>query len=309
VKFVWKTDLQKYEPESYLSQETPDTRFKPQMTYEYFLRFYKENFNYPFGRPRTDICTFYGKIKLEIQCEKIAAVRETLKREFQLHKCKAKSFYDGMRECQTLVKEGGAVHSTSDCVVFYYMQNIPYPYIPVTEIFYARQLWLYGLGFHRVSDDRAFMYPYSELNGKKIPNGTVSFLHRFLENHVSGTVKSYTFSPIPVLLKITTTFFFKYLYHLVMSGRFDYIRHVFPTKGHSYLPCDRDFALTDLRKRKQGTVYTAEQWVNIMKEGANNVRILVVEQSMIKNYKTLLSSLKDPVPLCRNQGKWKVTTY
>jgi hypothetical protein len=87
-----------------------------------------------------------------------------------------------------------------------------------------------------------------------------------------------------------------------MSGCFDYIRHVFPTKGHSYLPCDRDFARTELRKRKH-TVYTPEQWVNIMKASANNISILDVEQSMIKDYKTLFSGFKDPVPLCRNQGR------
>jgi hypothetical protein len=56
-------------------------------------------------------------------------------------------------------------------------------------------------------------------------------------------------------------------------------------------------------------VYTPEQRVNIMKDSANNISILDVEQSMIKAYKTLFFSFKDPVPLCRNQGKWIVTTY
>jgi hypothetical protein len=46
-----------------------------------------------------------------------------------------------------------------------------------------------------------------------------------------------------------------------------------------------------------------------MKESANHISIVDVEQSMIRDYKTLFSSLKDPVPLSRNQGKWKVTTY
>jgi hypothetical protein len=94
-----------------------------------------------------------------------------------------------------------------------------------------------------------------------------------------------------------------------MSGRFDYIRHIFLAKGHSYLPFDRDFVLIELRKRKQDTVYTPEQRVNIMKESHNNTNIHYVEQSVIKDYKTLFSSFKDPVPLCRNEGKWKVTTY
>jgi hypothetical protein len=65
----------------------------------------------------------------------------------------------------------------------------------------------------------------------------------------------------------------------------------------------------ELKKRKQGTVYTPEQWVNIMQESANNITFVDVEKSMIKDYKTLFFSWKDPVPLFRNQGNWKVTTY
>jgi hypothetical protein len=93
-----------------------------------------------------------------------------------------------------------------------------------------------------------------------------------------------------------------------MSGGFDYIRYVFPTKDHSYLPCDRDFACIELQKRKQDTLYIPGQWINIMKESANNISIVDDEQPTIKDYKTLFSRSKDPVPLSRNQVKWRVTT-
>lgn len=44
-----------------------------------------------------------------------------------------------------------------------------------------------------MSDDRAFIYPYTELTGKKKPNETVSFLHHFLDNDVSWTEKFINF--------------------------------------------------------------------------------------------------------------------
>lgn len=75
------------------------------------------------------------------------------------------------------------------------------------------------------------------------------------------------------------------------------------------MPCDRDFTRIEIKKRKQDTVYTPDQWVSIIKESACNISVVDVEQSMIKDFKTLFSSLKDPVPLFRNQQKWKVTTY
>ena len=42
----------------------------------------------------------------------------------------------------------------------------------------------------------------------------------------------------------------QYLYSLVRNRRFHCIRHVFPVRGHSFLPCDRDFAKTNAKKRK-----------------------------------------------------------
>jgi hypothetical protein len=133
VKTTCKMYFQKCEPVLYLFQETPGTRFKPQITYEYFLRFYKENFHYPFRR--------MWEAKTENSAWEDCSGQTHFQRVLQLHKCKSKRFYD---ECQTLVKlvtlvkEGGAEHSTSECAVFDYMQNIPYTYIPVTEMFYAR---------------------------------------------------------------------------------------------------------------------------------------------------------------------------
>ncbi|KAJ4429631.1 hypothetical protein ANN_21832 [Periplaneta americana] len=39
------------------------------------------------------------------------------------------------------------------------------------------------------------------------------------------------------------------LVHLVAKGRFDEISHKFLVSGHSFLPCDRDFAMIEKRKR------------------------------------------------------------
>ena len=41
-----------------------------------------------------------------------------------------------------------------------------------------------------------------------------------------------------------------YLFSLVRMGKFKLIRHFFPLRGHSFLPCDRDFAKTETKKRK-----------------------------------------------------------
>ena len=71
--------LEKHEFEAFLALEILETNIKKEISYnKYFFDFYKENFNYLFGRPET-------------------------------------------------------------------------------EMFYARQLWLYNLGFHRFSHDPAYI--------------------------------------------------------------------------------------------------------------------------------------------------------
>lgn len=309
VKIMWKLYLKKNEPDVYLSFGTENEK-KPTISYEYYNQFYRDNFNYPFGRPRTDVCSHCEKLTVEINNEQIPAVKAKMKRQLEKHQSKAKQFYNDMKECELLVQEGGSEHGTSECVVFDYMQNIPYPLMPVSEMFYARKLWLYNIGFHRLSDGRAFMYPYTELTGKKTPNETLSFLNHFIEHHVDPNIKRLYIFTDACTAQNRNNFVAKYLHHLLATGRFNYIRHVFPTRGHSYLPCDRDFARVELKKRKQDTVYTPEQWKDVIRRSANYISVENVDESMIKDYKNLLSKWKLPVPAAVNKKeKWRITSY
>lgn len=93
------------------------------------------------------------------------------------------------------------------------------------------------------------------------------------------------------------------------QGRFDYIRHVYQTKGHSYIACDRDFAQIELLKRKQDVIYTAEDWISIIKDPSKNIKVCDVQQPMIKDYKMAFSKMNEPITGAKKQEKWKVTIY
>ena len=57
-----------------------------------------------------------------------------------------------------------------------------------------------------------------------------------------------------------------YLFTLVYTGKFSKITHTFPVRGHSYLPNDRDFGRTELKKRKQERIYTCEEWMEVIRK-------------------------------------------
>ena len=65
------------------------------------------------------------------------------------------------------------------------------------------------------------------------------------------------------------------------------IVHVFPIRGHSFLPCDRDFASIELRKRKIETLYVPDQWVQVIEEARIHNKFMVVqmEQSDFFDFK------------------------
>ncbi|KAJ4432939.1 hypothetical protein ANN_15196, partial [Periplaneta americana] len=56
---------------------------------------------------------------------------------------------------------------------------------------------------------------------------------------------------------------------LVASERFKCITHYFPTKGHSFLPCETNFARIAKIKRKKEEVETPREWEDIVKNEAN----------------------------------------
>ena len=69
--------------------------------------------------------------------------------------------------------------SNISVLAFDFQQNLPLPHIPVGEIFYLRQLWLYVFGIHCFVDNRASMYCWDETVAKKGANEVISCLNNY----------------------------------------------------------------------------------------------------------------------------------
>ena len=59
-------------------------------------------------------------------------------------------------------------------VTFDFQQNLPLPHIPVGDVFYMRQLWLYVFGVHECGSNRAVTYSWPEFIAGKGSNEVVS---------------------------------------------------------------------------------------------------------------------------------------
>ena len=57
-----------------------------EVQYRFWYNYYKENFNYIFGGPRTDICTVCAEHEANIKLEKNVAAKRTQNVKLELHK-------------------------------------------------------------------------------------------------------------------------------------------------------------------------------------------------------------------------------
>ena len=81
----------------------------------------------------------------------------------------------------------------------------------------------------------------------------------------------------------------KFLLHLCDTQTFDTVTHYIPVRGHSFLPCDRDFGSIKRIIRRVDRVYTAEQYSEMILEASITGRIsghCVASKDEISNLKS-----------------------
>lgn len=117
--------------------------------YEYYLKYFIDNFGYRFGRPQVDVCSTCEEFNTKI---KSSLLNEVAKRvvvaELLVHKRRAKRFFIKFEEVSEIYKNRKDVLA----ITFDYMQNLPFPFIPVQEMFYLRKLWFYVFNMHDIGN-------------------------------------------------------------------------------------------------------------------------------------------------------------
>ena len=113
---------------------------KPHVKYEFYLNRFNTHHNLSFGRPRSDTCPTHDSFEIQIKEERDIKAKAKLELEMQLHHRKAECFFTSLREHTAKAKANPRVATLS----FDFQQNLPVPVIPVGDLFYARQLWVYN---------------------------------------------------------------------------------------------------------------------------------------------------------------------
>ena len=260
---------------------------RPIVSYHYYLKYFQENFNLSFGYPRTDTCSTCDQLQVQLDsASESTSMKALITEQKEEHLHKAERFYSSLRAHTQLAKENLHVAVIS----FDFQQNLPLPSIPVGEVFYMHQIWVYVFGVHNCGKNSASMYTWPEMIAGRGSDEVISCLNHYFETLPSEVTTLYLYSDgcggqnknLNVM---------HFLFSLVRVGRFQHIRHYFPVRGHSFLPNDRDFGCTELKKRKVERVFVPEEWNAVIRSARrrNPFTVVPVTQNMVLGYSTYFS--------------------
>nr|CAI5832490.1 unnamed protein product [Callosobruchus analis] len=253
--------LEQRYPEVYLlvNDGTSPEMVKCEVPYHYYLRIFGETFN-------------YGLVVLELML-----VADLLDNVFKLS-----TNYIIQRQryfTKKPNKSGKAVDSEdTETLCWDFQQNIPYPHLAVSDVFYLRQLWLYNFCVYSCKHKKGVMHLWPETEGKRGVIEVLSCLDRYGcrgQTHNNYVVQC--------------------LFSLVHEGRLDSIEWTLPIRVHSYLPCDRLFSVIERMKRKCEKIQSYNEWQDLISTKFPVRRLTFKDFLNFKDHKTPVSKKKCPV--------------
>lgn len=298
---MYELYLELHEPQS-----VADKNNKPKVTYDFYFRYFKQNFNYSFGSPRSDTCKKCDIIHNKLKDPTIDVDEKTeLQTEKTLHEIKAGNFFKELKEKTRLCKDNDEV----EVLTFDYEQNLPLPKIPSGEAFYKRQLWTYNFCIHSGKTNQAHFYIYDETTARKSPNEVISFLFHYIKNILPENVKElYLFSDNAAAQNKNATIV-QFLHLLVKTTSLQKIEHRFPEPGHSFLPCDRCFGVIEKFLRKKDYVFSPTQYCQYIQEASKNFVPIMVHQNIILNFSGHFENHFKKVIMSADKKRFKISQY
>lgn len=294
----WKASSQ-----AQLEQREQPTELRAAVTYRRYLQVFNTEFNFGFGRPRSDTCARCEQLNLKINASEDAALKEEANEELRLHQIQAEQGYqakarDAERAQQSWKGKRRIVHDevtyksvdATDMITFDLQQNLPTPNLKHNDMFYLRQLWTYNFGVHDCVSGQGYMFMWHEAMAKRGASEIASCLMTFFQRFRTGarSLVSYSDGCGGQNKNLTIIGLFSELH---FAGVYEVIDHLYLERGHTYLDNDRDFGIIE-KRRASAEVYVPRDWYEVVKEAgvAKPFQVVQMEQEDFLDYKASISN-------------------
>ncbi|KAF6204992.1 hypothetical protein GE061_019159 [Apolygus lucorum] len=217
------------------------------VSYQFYRKIVKCDFpNYSFARPRTDTCRTCDLLAAKVKTANNDLLRQRLKKTLELHHMKAEKAMDVHRKKIAESKMPGCKFSN---MAIDLQQVMFVPTLTHSDMFYQRQLSCYNLGVNISDSGQSYLCMWSELEAGRGGNEVISCIFHILNDAAIIHRKNIAiWSDNCVGQHKNKMAVLMYMF-LIANGIYHTIEHNFLVSGHSFLPCDRDFALVEKRKK------------------------------------------------------------
>lgn len=232
----------------------------------FFRKIFNTSFNIGFGSPRQDVCSTCLQFVERIKSETNATEKQSLIAHHRIHKLRSKAFFQMLRD-----------DDPEKIVISFDLQkNLPLPKIPDQSAYYSRQLYFHnftivvGHSHQHLSTENVHAYVWTEDESSKGSNQVSTSVYHCLNNlnlegkkiirlvadGCGGQNKN----------SVVTGMAMKWLHHA--PNHINRVEIVFPVTGHSYIPPDRVFALTEKEIKKKECIIDPKEYSEIISSHA-----------------------------------------
>jgi len=225
-----------------------------------YRRIFNCNFNLSFHMPKSDTCKKCDTYAIQ---QKLGDVDDlAIRQEWDSHLASAEKTRAKLNDDKRLAKEGLKLTFAFDL-----QKTKPLPYLNTNEAYYKRQLSVYNCGIHDCGASRGYFHMWHEATASRGPAEIASCLWHWLQSiHTERSIPTdwaaYSDSCGGQNRNIVIAAFWA---HVVQEMEVQCIDHVFMVSGHSFLPCDEDFGVDEKEKRKNETIFTLGEWIDVAK--------------------------------------------
>ena len=198
-----------------------------------------------------------------------------------------------------------------NCIAFDLQQVQPLPFIKENKAFYNRKTWLYNLGVN--INDKPYFFLWTEVTASRGAREVASCVYKLYTERILDAETVYN-----QLIEWSDSCggqnrnFIQVCMRLRLLNEYPNIKsllHRFPASGHSYLSCDGDFGDIEKAKRKKDSIYTVQQYEEVMMSSKTKKNKPVIIRMQPEDFLDFtkginFQNLSTPVDTDCNQFNW-----
>jgi len=257
-----------------------------------------ETYNLKFKSPKKDTCKICDSLKIQIEAADSDLQKKILDGKKELHLRQVKLALDAKSD------DSQPNNNLKYVISFDLQKTYPLPRITTNEAYYKRQLSLYNLGIHDMINRQAYMYLWHEGIASRGTQEIGSCLYRHIQDVTAKNLIAWSDSCGGQNRSINTVLFWMHI--LSTHPTLEVIEHKYCVSGHSYLANDRDFAQIENKIKKMETMYTFEQFENVVSSSKLNKKKFLAIKMEKNDFKSAENLLKLITNRKTNKEKQKV---